>query len=128
MKSSPGLVRGYFPVCTVNAKNINANLDLTSNVSSVKEYARYSKYGHIVVIDIGGIIINKAGFSMQIATGLPKGITRAVGFLGIDASNNGATATDMSLMYMIPSTGELYAHIITSLVGKSLYGQMVYFV
>ena len=112
----------------VNANNINANLDLSSNVASVTEYARYSKYGHIVIIDIGGIVINNAGFSMQIATGLPKGITRAVGFLGIDASNSGANATDMSLMYMIPSAGEMRAHILTSLVGKPLYGQMVYFV
>ena len=115
-------------VCSVNAKNINVDLNLTSNVSSVREYARYSQYGHIIIVDIGGIVINKTGFSMRIAAGLPKGITRAVGFLGIDASNGGATATDMSLMYMIPSTGEMYAHIISSLVGKPLYGQMVYFV
>ena len=112
----------------VNANNINVDLNLTSNVASVTEYARYSKYGHIVIIDIGGIVIHNAGFAMQIATGLPKGITRAVGFLGIDASNSGATVTDMSLMYMIPSASEMRAHILASLVGKPLYGQMVYFV
>ena len=115
-------------ICSVNAKNINVDLNLTSNVASTQEYARYSQYGHVVIVDIGGIVVGAAGFSKQIATGLPKGITRAVGFLGIDASKNGATATAMSLMYMIPSTGEMYAHILSSLAGKPLYGQMVYFV
>lgn len=115
-------------VSALNANNINVDLNLTSNVASVTEYARYSQYGHVVIVDIGGIVVGAAGFSKQISTGLPKGITRAVGFLGIDASNSGANATDMSLMYMIPSAGEMRAHILTSLVGKPLYGQMVYFV
>lgn len=113
---------------SVNASKTNVDLNLTSNVASVQEYARYSQYGHVVIVDIGGIVVDAAGFSKQISTGLPKGITRAVGFLGIDASNSGANATDMSLMYMIPSAGEMRAHILTSLVGKPLYGQMVYFV
>lgn len=114
--------------CSVNANKTNVDLNLTSNVASVQEYARYSQYGHVVIVDIGGIVVDAAGFSKQIATGLPKGITRAVGFLGIDASKSGATATAISLMYMIPSAGEMRAHILTSLVGKPLYGQMVYFV
>ena len=57
-------------------------------IKSIAEYIRWSQYGRLVVVDIGGVTAAKTGAISDAITGLPVARTRAVSSMFHDESND----------------------------------------
>ena len=71
-------------------KNDKLNTPITSyvNVTSITEYLRYSRYGKLVIIDVGGITFSSTGTGINFITGqIPIMRTRPVCYLFYDRAN-----------------------------------------
>lgn len=95
--------------------SLNVAPTYTSIVTSVAEYLRYSKYGKIVVVDVGGVIFNANGMFI---TGLPVMKTRPVVTL-----MNDMDGTPVACAYGFMGDGTIGVNVFSN---KQCYGQIVY--
>lgn len=100
---------------------LNKNITNYSNVSRIDEYLRYSQYGNVVVIDIGGVVFSSAGGNKEfINGGIPVLKSRPVVFLFPDETSTNAGCC----LYGQIDNYTIKAHVPST--SKRYYGQLVY--
>lgn len=101
-------------------KTVNTSLNFTCSTASVAEYMRYSKYGKIVIIDIGGLSLTNGTDRVAINfTNLPIIRNRFVCLLMNDASPGPniyvgycyATLNSTTITFHIPNSTRVYGQI-----------------
>lgn len=97
--------------------NINVPLQYNSaKIDSVREYLRFSQYGKLVIIDVGGLVANDGLFAVDF-TNMPTPATRFVTRLFRDISG-----TELPDGFMYSSANGLAVITFAVPTGFALYG------
>ncbi len=99
---------------------VNAKYN-TEAVSAVYEYFRYTVFGHMCLVEIGGIVLN--GTYKNICTELPVAKTRPLGFI-----QNNHDSSIGTVVYGVIGGTYLNVEYNEKLSGRPLYGCILYFV
>lgn len=93
----------------------------TDAVSYIAEYFRYTVFGHICLVEIGGIVLS--GTHKNICVELPIAKTRPLGFI-----QNNYDVSIGTVVYGVIGGTYLNVEYNENLSGRPLYGCILYFV